>query len=261
MITATVIGAHGFVGSAFVRLLSGKKGVTLRAVSRDTYAQFSGQHSDIVIDASGNSKKFLAERDPAEDFQLSVTHRLKTLRDFPADYHLHVSSADVYSDLTSHETTREETPIDFAQQSHYGFNKLLAEQLVRHHAKRWLILRLAGMVGAGLRKNPVFDILNGHPLFIHPDSQYQFMLTDEVASIAMGLFEAGAAAEIINVCGDGLISPAEIASLAGRPVEVSPEAAAAKPRIVNISVGKIKQRFPVTSSRDCIARFLLASAR
>ena len=252
----TLIGAQGFVGSAFARLLKSRKGIELTEVTRQNYARLSGARSDIVIDAAGNSLKFLADREPVKEFDGSVAHRLRTLFDFPAEFHLHISSADVYSDLTSPERTREDSAIDLARTSHYGMHKLLAEQLVRHYAKRWLIVRLAGMVGPGLKKNPVFDILNGHPLRISPDSQYQFIHTDDVARIGWSLFEAGGADEIFNVCGEGLISPRAIAELAGREMNLTLLPAHEQPRVVNVALDKIKRRVALTKTVETIKEFV-----
>lgn len=253
----TVIGAKGFVGSSFVRHLS-QYHIELIEVTRDNYCQLIGIKSNIVIDAAGNSKKYLAENKPFEEFDLSVTHRLRTLRDFPAGFHLHISSVDVYSDLSSPATTREDSPINLTKTSHYGVHKLLAEQLVRHYASHWLIIRLAGMVGPGLRKNPVYDILHGQPLHIHPSSQYQFMLTDDVARIVWALIEKGREAEIYNLCGDGVISPWEIARLAGLEINLSMPKDGTPQRIVIVNLDKIKEEVNLTHTKDTIARFIQA---
>ena len=255
MIKVTVIGAEGFVGSAFVRYLKNAK-VELRQVTRKNYSELTGIESDVVIEAACNSKKFLADKDPLQDFELSVTHRLKTLQDFPAKFHLHISSVDVYSDLQSPETTKEDSEINLKMGSHYGFNKLIAEQLVQYHANNWLILRLAGMIGEGLRKNPIFDILNGGQIFIHPDSQYQFMPTDEVARIAWSLFENNVKGEIFNLCGDGLISPYKIAEIAGLELLQSDESKNSAPRIVNISNKKIKGYTELPETEKSVAEFI-----
>lgn len=254
----TLIGSRGFVGSAFARLLRERPDIELVEVEVDNYAQKVGTESDVVIEAACNSVKFLADQRPFEEFELSVTHRLHTLRDFPTRFHLHVSSVDVYSDLTSPETTREDSPIDLAAQSHYGFHKLLAEQLVKHYAPRWLIVRLAGMVGPRLRKNPVYDILNGQPLRIHPDSLYQFMHTNDVARLAWSLVEQGVAGEVYNLCGDGLISPREIAGLAGKELDLSLVPAGAQPRVVHASNAKLARLVEVPRTRDAVAAFVRA---
>lgn len=250
-----VIGAQGFVGSAFVRYLS-KHNFELIEVTRGNYSRMVGTKGDIVIDAAGNSRKYLAETVPFEEFGLSVKHRFRTLLDFPADFHLHISSVDVYSNLTSPETTREDSPIDLSKTSHYGLHKLLAEQLVQHYANRWLIVRLAGMIGAGLRKNPVYDILHGQPLHIHPDSQYQFMLTDDVARLSWMFMIEGNTGKIFNICGDGLISPKEIAHLAKKEMNLSMLEPHIRPRIVNINIQKCSQLIPLPKTRKSITAFL-----
>ena len=189
---AVVVGARGFVGSAFVRYLK-QRPIELIEVTSQNYPEHAGCAADVVIQAACNSRKYLADQDPVAEFELSVTHCLRTLRDFPAALHVHISSVDVYADLANPAANTEESSIDVARISKYGLHKLLAEELVRHYASRWLIVRLAGMVGPGLRKNPVFDVLNNQPLRIHPDSQYQFATTDIVAERVWHLVEGGGA--------------------------------------------------------------------
>jgi nucleoside-diphosphate-sugar epimerase len=252
----TIIGAKGFVGSAFARLLQSSSDVKLTCVTRENFDSHSSAHSDVVIDTSCNSKKYLAEENPAAEFELSVVHCLKTLQRFPAALQVHISSVDVYSDLTSPATTHEDSPIDLAIVSNYGLHKLLAEQLVRHYAPRWLILRLAGMVGTGLRKNPVFDICHGQPLRVHPDSRYQYMSTDDVARIAWELVTRNISGEIFNICADGTITMREIAKLAGRELNLSLAASRDASRIVEASNGKIHKLFQIPKTYETIKQFV-----
>jgi len=251
-----IIGAEGFVGSAFVRLLARNEDVQLSKVVVDNYEEMRGTRSDVVIEAACNSRKFLADDDPASDFEFSVGHRIRTLLDFPSDLHVHLSSVDVYSDLGCPETTTEGYPIDLRGVSNYGFHKLLAEECVQHYARRWLIVRLAGMVGPGLRKNPVFDVLSGRPLWIHPDSQYQFMLTDDVARVTLALIEAGQVNKVFNVCGDGLITPRVIAKMAGRSLDLNSNLKESTPRIVHINIGKVSQFAKVPNTTETLREFL-----
>ncbi len=252
----TVIGGEGFVGSAFAAHLARRTDIELVAVTRGNYGGFAGRTSDVTIEAACNSRKFLAEEEPVPEFDLSVRHRLRTLHDFPAKLHVHVSSVDVYRDLTSPQTTREDSADNVGSGSNYGFHKLLAEELVEHYADRWLIVRLAGMVGTRLRKNPVYDIVHGQPLRIHPDSQYQFMGTDEVARIVWELVEEGIDGEVFNVCGEGLVAPRQIAELAGRDMNLSLLDDAERPRVVDINLEKLRKRKVIASSMSSIVRFL-----
>jgi len=249
-----VIGATGFVGSAFVRYFR-KRGEDVLEVTRANYSEHAGTAGDLVIEAACNSKKFWAEERPFEEFDASVGHRLRSLRDFPAELHVHLSSVDVYDQLAAPEHTIEETGA-VGGGSHYGFHKLLSELLVRRHASNWLILRLAGMLGPGLRKNPVHDILHGQPLRIHPESQYQFMCTDDVAVLAGEMITSGVHCEVFNLCGHGLISPRELAQLSGRELDLSLVTAEAKPRIVDVNISKAAARVRVPATRESVQAFL-----
>ena len=66
----------------------------------------------------------------------------------------------------------------------------------------------------------------------------------------------GATGETFNVCGDGLISPLEIFLLAGRPLDLTHLPATARPRIVNVSVAKIKGRTSLPATRQTIEAFV-----
>jgi nucleoside-diphosphate-sugar epimerase len=252
-----VIGSSGFVGSAFVRHVR-REGHELLEVTRDSYPEMAGTECDVVVDASANASKVLAEQRPYEDFHRSVSHRIRTLADFPSAFHVHVSSVDVYDDLASPATTTETTLPNPARQSRYGFHKYLAEQCVMHSAPRWLIVRLAGMVGPGLRKNPVFDIANGLPLRIHPDSAYQFMSTDDAARITWWLVKRDITNDVYNVCGRGLISPRRIAELADRPIDLSLLPPEATPRVVHVSHARLESLIDVPSTESAVRGFLHA---
>lgn len=257
MTSVVVLGAAGFVGSAFMRHLSRVPGIHLRPVVRKDYEVERGLPADIVIDCSGNSRKYLADAEPVDEFELSVGRRLRTLQDFPARLHVHVSSVDVYSELASVENTREDAAIDPARTSHYGFHKLLAEQLVRHYAGGWLIARLAGMVGPGLKKNPVFDVLHRRPLRIHPESRYQFLHTDDVADIVWNLVtQEDKRQQVFNVCGRGAVTPREIGAIVGHELDLSELAAEAQPRIVDVNVEKIERVRPMPESLFTVHRFV-----
>lgn len=254
----TVLGGKGFVGSAFVRLLA-RRGVPHVVVGREDHSQAAAAGCDVLINAAGNSVKYLADRDPVADFNQTVGLAVTAARNFRPSLYVLVSSVDVYADLQRPETTTEDTPLSARDASMYGFHKQLAEQCVRRHAPAWLIVRLAGMVGPGLRKNPVFDILNGQPLRIAPDSRYQFMSTDDVADVVWQLIESGSVNTVFNVCGRGLVSPREIAALAGRRVDVHPEAEAAPPRIVDVSIDRISQVRAMPSTHETVRRFVEAA--
>jgi nucleoside-diphosphate-sugar epimerase len=115
---------------------------------------------------------------------------------------------------------------------------------------------MAGMVGPGLRKNAVYDILHGHPLRVHPESQFQFMHTDSVAAAAWSLVRQSVSGEVFNICGEGLISPREVAALSGLGLDCSALDGSERPRVVHVSTEKISRLTRMPSTRETVEAFL-----
>jgi nucleoside-diphosphate-sugar epimerase len=218
-----VIGGTGFVGSAYARLFA-RLGLEHRVITRATRDEFIGTRCDIVIDCNGNSKKFLAEREPLLDFDMSVRSVAQSLEAFPCDTYVLLSSGDVYPDQSDFARTQEEQVIDPAAVSRYGRHKLLAEQLVRGGARNWLIMRMGGFIGPGLKKNAIFDILREAPVWLSPESELQFISTDRAAGLVWGLIEQGVRREVINLGANGLVNIGKLCDRLGSHSEFRPQA-------------------------------------
>jgi nucleoside-diphosphate-sugar epimerase len=248
-----ILGGGGFVGSAFARYCE-DAGHEYRVLDRANYREYAGTSCRLFINANGNSRKPLAARAPLDDFDASVRSVRSSLTDFSAERYLHLSSCDVYADCSSPETSGEETAIDFRGQSPYGFHKWLAEQCVRYGAKRWMILRLGGMVGPGLKKNAIFDIVNGEKLWLDPESRLQFMNTADVAKAAFGLLARELFGEVFNVCGRGTVSLKEAMACAGkREMQVQPRS----PLVTyEVDIEKAGRHLPLPSTKDTVFDFI-----
>ncbi len=207
-----VLGGNGFVGSAYARLLA-RRGVDHVVLHRGNYADYVGQKCDILINANGNSRKFMADRDPKWEFAASVASVVASLEDFPSDKYVFLSSGDVYPDQSTPETTKEDQVLDTRAMSRYGLHKFMAEELVRAIHPNWLIMRMGGFVGQGMKKNCVFDILNGPQVWLHPDSDLQFIGTDTAAAIVWALIESDTAGTTFNLGGEGVVRVGDIHSL------------------------------------------------
>jgi nucleoside-diphosphate-sugar epimerase len=252
-----ILGGKGFVGAAFARHCRAS-GLPHTVIDVDNYRDHVGGKCEILINANGNSRKFLAREDPVREFRESVESVRASLVDFKAGRYVHLSTGDVYPDCSSPETTREETEIDIALQSPYGFHKYLAEQCVRHAAERWLIVRMGGFVGPGLKKNPIYDILHGGPLWLDPESRLEYLHTDENARIVFELIDRDMEDEIVNVCGKGLVTLSEVMETAGKTVEVK----AGSPRITyDVSIEKLEKILPVPESRKTVLDFVNQEGR
>jgi len=241
-----ILGGRGFLGTALCAE-AGRRGWETVAVGSADYAERAGAACDLIINANGNSKKYLADRDPTLDFDLSVRSVSRSLHDFRAGLYIYLSTIDVYPNKSNPACNHEDTPIAQDKISAYGFHKHLAEQIVRRNAPAWIILRLGGFVGKGLKKNSIYDMLHGQPLRVHPDSRYQYMDCAAMAQIAFQLAESRHFKSTFNVTGEGTVSLREIARLIpGTPLAGAPAEAAPEHYEVNISRIKMFAEIPPT---------------
>jgi len=247
-----ILGGNGFVGSAFSRLF-GRLGLKHQVITLENYQTFVGSSCEVFVNANGNSSKILASREPLTDFEANVRSTRASLEDFKAGFYIHLSSCDVYPDCSNPSTTREEAPIAFEHQSPYGFHKLLAEQCIQHACKNWLIVRQGGFVGPGLKKNAIFDMLSGGPLWLNPESELQFLHTDDSARLIWSLYEKGVTNTTLNVCGQGLVKLREAMEVLGRECKVQPDS-----RLVRyeVSTEKASRYIQLPDSRSTVLNFI-----
>ena len=249
-----ILGGEGFVGSAMMREAT-RRGFATTAVTRDNYKSHAGARCDLLINANGNSRKYLANANPALDFELSVQSVMKSLEDFEARHYVYISSIDVYSNVADPGANTEDAAIEVDRLPPYGLHKYQAELLVRRYAPSWLILRAGGMVGPGLWKNSIHDILKHQPLRVHPDSQYQYLHTHTLAHITFDLAARGLPRLVLNAVGDGLISPAEAAAWAPgyRLQTLAPDDA---PEKYNVNMEKLKALYSIPTTQATVRQFM-----
>ncbi|MBT5399602.1 NAD(P)-dependent oxidoreductase [bacterium] len=209
-----IIGGGGFLGSAFVRFCQ-KNLIDYISISRKNYSKYIGTSCQLLINANGNSKKYMADRDEVGEFDASVRSVKSSLIDFHYDYYVHMSSCDVYDDCNGADTL-EDSLINLSKVSNYGFHKYLAELCVQKKADNWLIFRMGGFVGPQLKKNAIFDIIEGHGIWVNPESEFQFLHTDDAAKIVFNIVNKGIYNEIFNLAGNGTIKIKDVIKISQR---------------------------------------------
>ena len=249
-----MLGGKGFVGSALVREAR-VRGYVVTVVEKEDYEQHKGIQADWLINANGNSKKFLAAQDPALEFNLSVHSVERSLHDFHVNRYIHLSTGDVYAEHSDPTRNAETAEIEVSRLSAYGFHKYLAEQLVQFYAPSWLLFRMGGFVGPQLWKNSIHDLLTHQSLRVHPDSEYQYLHTSDMARIVLDLAEAGVEREIFNVTGQGVISLRTVVQLI--PGQPCPPPWETLPRErYEMNVQKIGKRFALPDTATTVRRFV-----
>lgn len=220
-----IIGSNGFLGSVlyseFVKHFDNVIGIT-----RKNYKNCLGVY-DVIINANGNSKKYWANNNALKDFDASVTSVYKSMFDFPCGLYIFISSADVYN------------------QSVYGFNKSLAEEIVRKHQRDSIVLRCSAIVGKGLKKGIIYDAINGFDLFVTKNSCVQFISANDISAIINKLLNDSIKNTTINVGGCGTTSISYIEKLFNSELSISPQAAN---QYYEMNVDKLKKIFSVKTS-------------
>jgi nucleoside-diphosphate-sugar epimerase len=249
-----LVGGNGFVGSAYARLFN-QLGLLYEVVTRTNAATFRYSQCDVLINANGNSKKFLADREPLAEFDASVRSVAETVEWFKPSLYVHLSTGDVYPDQSSPLVTQEDQSIDVTRISRYGLHKYVAEQIVQGTQERWLIFRMGGFVGPGLKKNAIFDMMRGDPVWLAPSSRLQFINIDHAAEIVWTIATNSSTNQIINLGAAGTVHLGDLHARVCCASEFRPGA----PEIVyELSTEKLRQLYgkPLPHSLDEVSRFL-----
>lgn len=243
-----IIGYEGFIGSAMTR-----------ACQRAT-REFVGYGRneivtdicELIIDCNGNSKKYQVNQDPIRGYDSivgSVSKRLEQSN--KTQKYIYLSSGEVYG--SQQVKSLETDEIDVSEVSVYGNLKLEAEELIKAHQEKSLVVRPSGFVGNGLLKNPIYDLLHGNKLFVHPESRFQFCDVDWFADTVIWLGLQGATG-IWNISATGTVSIKDVSNIAG--VKIDKVTSDASIEHHELSTGKLEKQIAVPNTIDVVNEFL-----
>lgn len=150
-----LIGDSGFVGSSLLR----QRGFDACFRSHNIDA-IAGARFDSVVCAGVAAQKWIANRDPAGDWQ-RIERLLRPLESLRCGRFVLISTVDVFADPIG---VDEDARVDAAGLEPYGLHRRRVEQFVSERFPNHLIVRLPGLVGPGLRKNALFDLRHEHQL-------------------------------------------------------------------------------------------------
>lgn len=147
-----LIGSTGFVGA----------GLSLQvpfdiSVHRTDLNRLDGGTFDEIVCAGLPAAKYLANADPEADWA-NMLNLVATLSTVHARRFVLVSTVDVFE---SPRGVDEGSPIGYAARQAYRRNRAWFEAFVRATFDDHLVVRLPGLFGSGLRKNLVYDLLEG----------------------------------------------------------------------------------------------------
>lgn len=151
----SLIGFSGFVGSTLLKQHS------FTSLYRSTnIGEIDNQTFDTVVCAGAPAQKWIANRKPQADLQ-KIEELISHLRTVKCKTFILISTVDVFKVPVG---VDEDSPVDELGLHAYGLHRRLLEKFVEEHFSNYLIVRLPGLVGPGLRKNVIFDFLNSNNL-------------------------------------------------------------------------------------------------
>ena len=150
-----LIGYSGFVGTTLLKQAS------FDSLYRSTtIAKIIGQSFERVVCAAAPAQKWIANREPEAD-RATIDGLIEHLKSLTCEMFVLISTVDVFNNPIGID---EDTAVAEAGLHAYGLHRLLLEKFVADHFANHLIVRLPGLVGPGLRKNVIFDLLNDNNL-------------------------------------------------------------------------------------------------
>lgn len=150
-----LIGFSGFVGSTLL------KQAHFSALYRSTNIhEIDNREFDVVVCAGAPAQKWIANRDPLDD-RKKIDSLINHLRTIKCKKFILISSVDVFKEPIG---VDESTLVEESGLHPYGLHRRLLEKSVEQNFSNYLIVRLPGLVGPGLRKNVIFDFLNNNNL-------------------------------------------------------------------------------------------------
>lgn len=249
-----VLGGTGLIGSA-VREHLERRGETVISIHSRNYVEWIGARTKVLVNCNGNTFRHRANRDPKWDFEASVATVQRSLFDFGFELYLYVSTVDVYNVLDDPGQNHEDATICPEMLMPYAFHKWIAERAVERYAPRSAILRVGTALGPGLRKNPIYDLLSGQPLFMSLDSSLSFIDTRTIARCVSAIVECGCEREIFNVAATGSVRLRDIVAKLAAGARL---AAGAEQTIYryNINNSKMSRLVPMSACCEVVDNYL-----
>ena len=157
MSTTALIGGTGFLGGNLQR----QRSFTDLFCSADI-GRIGQREYDLVVCAAPSAVKWLANKHPEKD-RAHIEQLLADLEPVRTRRFVLVSTVDVYPEPVG---VDEDTPIPADSGQPYGRHRRAIETHVRTRFNSALIIRLPQLFGVGLKKNFVYDQLNGNALHL-----------------------------------------------------------------------------------------------
>lgn len=162
---SALIGYTGFVGGNLE-----KQNQFDDLYNSKNIAEIRGKEYDLVVSAANRAEMWRINQEPEVD-RAEIENYIDHIRNVKVRKFVLISTVGVYKNPNG---ANEDTTIETEGLTPYGINRYYLEQFCRENFDT-TIIRLPGLFGEGLKKNVIFDLLNGNNIDrIHKDGVYQY---------------------------------------------------------------------------------------
>lgn len=197
-----IVGYNGFLGRTVYEYLL-KDSQFGNVIGIGSQSPDCSSFFDIVVNCAGVSSRFYVSKNynKACLVEEKISERIKKMN---FDRLIHISSMDV----------------ELEPSCYYGQMKILFESIYTwfvQPSSRLVTLRLGSLIGKGLKKNVIFDLLNDKTIYITSDSICNFISIYEVAKvISFVITKKSLMSGVINVAAKDSITFKEICHILGK---------------------------------------------
>ena len=189
-----IIGHRGFVGQNLSRYIPDSLGV-----GRQEIKDLAGYTFSNIYCAAPQAKKWWANQNPVED-KIEIENLLSDCQKINCKHHLMlVRTIDVYDNPIN----VNELSIPSPKSQPYGLHRYeLERECINLYGDMTRIVRLPALIGQGLKKNIIYDLLNDNNISnINPNSSFQWFNLDHISTI-IDLIKDGDHGQILNVASE-----------------------------------------------------------
>lgn len=158
------MGYNGFFGKALTRNAK-KKDFEVVEITKNNYSDLKSYTYDYLINCATPSAKYWASKNPFLDFKKTVELTADLVYNWNYLKLIQISTMSVN---------------DISDNHPYGINKKAAEIISFY--KNSLVVRLGSLYGEGLKKGPLFDLLNHKRVYVDIKSKYNLIDIDFCAN-------------------------------------------------------------------------------
>lgn len=128
-----------------------------------------GLNPDVLVYSGVRAEKFLANKNPEDDFRI-IENAIENIKKINPKKIILISTVDVYPDPVH---VHEDTIIPENPQA-YGRNRLYLEKWVEENFTDYLIVRLPALFGKNIKKNFIYDIISFIPAMLSAELYNKF---------------------------------------------------------------------------------------